>query len=93
MEDLDNSVSRDEIHVAVWNYGDNKSPGPDVYSFDLFKKYWKFFGPDLCEIVEYFFVNGEFSKGFNSSFIALIPKVMDAKLVSDFRPISVICCV
>ncbi|GKB81078.1 RNA-directed DNA polymerase, eukaryota, partial [Tanacetum coccineum] len=29
--------------------------------------------------------NGAFAKGCNSSFIALIPKIMDAKLVMDFR--------
>nr|GFA86394.1 RNA-directed DNA polymerase, eukaryota [Tanacetum cinerariifolium] len=27
--DMDRSVSRDEIRVVVWNYGENKSPGPD----------------------------------------------------------------
>nr|GEU30160.1 RNA-directed DNA polymerase, eukaryota [Tanacetum cinerariifolium] len=27
--DMDRSVSRDEIRVAVWNCGENKSPGPD----------------------------------------------------------------
>nr|GEX16021.1 RNA-directed DNA polymerase, eukaryota [Tanacetum cinerariifolium] len=31
-----------------------------------------------------------FSRGCNASFIALIPKVVDAKLVIDFRPISLI---
>nr|GEV38922.1 RNA-directed DNA polymerase, eukaryota [Tanacetum cinerariifolium] len=31
-------------------------------------------GSDLCEAVEYFFRNGSFPKGCNSSFIALIPK-------------------
>ncbi|GKD61461.1 RNA-directed DNA polymerase, eukaryota, partial [Tanacetum coccineum] len=40
--------------------------------------------------VEHFFVNGSFSKGCNSSFIALIPKVIDAKFVNDYRPISLI---
>nr|GEW38227.1 RNA-directed DNA polymerase, eukaryota [Tanacetum cinerariifolium] len=64
--DMDRSVSRDEIRVAVWNYGENKSPGPD---------------------------GGSFPKGSNSSFIALIPKVTDAKFVTDFRPISLIGCV
>nr|GEV59447.1 RNA-directed DNA polymerase, eukaryota [Tanacetum cinerariifolium] len=33
---------------------------------------------------------GKFSKGNNASFIALIPKVTDAKFVTDFRPISLI---
>ncbi|GJU71994.1 RNA-directed DNA polymerase, eukaryota [Tanacetum coccineum] len=27
--DMDRCVSRDEIHIAVWNCGENKSPGPD----------------------------------------------------------------
>ncbi|GJZ61155.1 RNA-directed DNA polymerase, eukaryota [Tanacetum coccineum] len=40
--------------------------------------------------VEHFFVNGSFSKGCNSSFIALIPKVINAKFVNDYRPISII---
>nr|GEY52461.1 RNA-directed DNA polymerase, eukaryota [Tanacetum cinerariifolium] len=31
--DMDRSVSRDEIRVAVWNYGENKSSGPDGGSF------------------------------------------------------------
>nr|GEX77645.1 RNA-directed DNA polymerase, eukaryota, reverse transcriptase zinc-binding domain protein [Tanacetum cinerariifolium] len=45
---------------------------------------------DFCGAVEHFFVNGSFSKGCNSSFIALIPKVIDAKFVNDYRPISLI---
>ncbi|GJZ10125.1 RNA-directed DNA polymerase, eukaryota [Tanacetum coccineum] len=92
---LERNVSRNEIRVAVWNYGDNKSlgPGPDGYTFEFFKKYWGFIGFDFCEAVDHFFAKGAFSKGCNSSFIALIPKVMDAKLVNDFRPISLIGCV
>ncbi|GJR53242.1 RNA-directed DNA polymerase, eukaryota [Tanacetum coccineum] len=91
--DLEREVSRDEIRSAVWNCGDNKSPGPDGYTFEFFKKYWGFIGIDFCEAVEHFFNNGAFAKGCNSSFIALIPKIMDAKLVMDFRPISLIGCV
>ncbi|GJX18639.1 RNA-directed DNA polymerase, eukaryota [Tanacetum coccineum] len=90
MEDLERSVSRDEIRRAVWSCGDNKSPGPDGFTFEFFKKYWDCIGSDFCEAVEYFFVNSSFSKGCNSSFVALIPKVMDAKFRNDFRPISLI---
>ncbi|GKF09475.1 RNA-directed DNA polymerase, eukaryota, partial [Tanacetum coccineum] len=59
----------------------------------LIWKYWNFVGPDFSEAVEYFFVNGSFPKGCNSSFVALIPKVTDAKFVNDFLPISLIGCV
>ncbi|GJR63333.1 RNA-directed DNA polymerase, eukaryota [Tanacetum coccineum] len=88
--DLERSVSRDEIRLAVWNCGENKSPGPDGYTFEFFRKYWNFIGPDFYEAVEYFFETGLSSKGCNSSFVALIPKVADAKFVNDFRPISLI---
>nr|GEV29532.1 putative RNA-directed DNA polymerase, eukaryota, reverse transcriptase zinc-binding domain protein [Tanacetum cinerariifolium] len=88
--DLERRVSRDEIRMAVWNYGENKSPGPDGFTFEFFRRYWDFVGLDFCEAVEHFFVNGLFSKGCNSSFVALIPKVMDAKFVNDYRPISLI---
>ncbi|GJT75071.1 RNA-directed DNA polymerase, eukaryota [Tanacetum coccineum] len=91
--DMDSNVSPNEIRRAVWDCGDNKSPGPDGFSFEFFRKYWSFIGPDFCCAVEHFFEHGSFSKGCNSSFIALIPKVSDAKFVSDFRPISLIGCV
>nr|GFB35091.1 RNA-directed DNA polymerase, eukaryota [Tanacetum cinerariifolium] len=49
-----------------------------------------------CQMINFtsgvmcFFDKGRFPRGSNSSFIALIPKVMDAKFVTDFRPISLI---
>nr|GFB27642.1 putative RNA-directed DNA polymerase, eukaryota, reverse transcriptase zinc-binding domain protein [Tanacetum cinerariifolium] len=88
--DLEKIVSRDEIRLAVWNCKDNKSPGPDGYSFDFFRKYWNLVGSDLCDVVEHFFETGSFPNGCNSSFVALISKIMDAKFVSDFRPTSLI---
>nr|GEZ05280.1 RNA-directed DNA polymerase, eukaryota [Tanacetum cinerariifolium] len=91
--DMDRKVSRDEIRIAIWNCGENKSPGPDGYLFEFFRRYWRFVGPDFCFAVECFFDNSKFPKGCNLSFIALIPKVMDAKFVTDFRPISLIGCV
>nr|GFA75241.1 RNA-directed DNA polymerase, eukaryota [Tanacetum cinerariifolium] len=72
--DLEREVSRDEIRLAVWSCRDNKSPGPDGYTFEFFKKYWRFIGSDFWEAVEHFFTSGVFAKGCNSSFITLIPK-------------------
>ncbi|GKB00187.1 RNA-directed DNA polymerase, eukaryota, partial [Tanacetum coccineum] len=90
IDDLDRNISRDEIKAAVWDCGENKSPDPDGFTFEFFRHFWDLIGSDLCAAVNCFFDSGSFPRGCNSSFIALIPKVMDAKFVTDFRPISLI---
>ncbi|GJS44208.1 RNA-directed DNA polymerase, eukaryota, reverse transcriptase zinc-binding domain protein [Tanacetum coccineum] len=45
---------------------------------------------DVVDVVTSFFHHGQFPKGSNSSFIALIPKTRDANMVKDFRPINLI---
>nr|GEW83773.1 RNA-directed DNA polymerase, eukaryota [Tanacetum cinerariifolium] len=57
--DLDINISSDEVRVAVWDCGENKSPGSDGYTFEFFRQYWNVI-------------------------------VVDAKLVTDFCPISLI---
>ncbi|GJZ58604.1 hypothetical protein Tco_0614098 [Tanacetum coccineum] len=87
---LDGWVSREEIRKAVWDCGVNKSPGPDGFTFEFFRKLWDLIGTEFSEAIEWFFEYGMFPKGCNSSFIALIPKVQDAKFCSDFCPITLI---
>nr|GFA29697.1 RNA-directed DNA polymerase, eukaryota [Tanacetum cinerariifolium] len=88
--DLDKDISIDEIRKAVWDCGESKSPGLDDFTFEFFRHYWHFIGPDFYAAVNCFFDKGRFSRGSNLSFNALIPKVIDAKFVTDFRPISLI---
>nr|GEU84207.1 hypothetical protein [Tanacetum cinerariifolium] len=45
---------------------------------------------NVFQAVLEFFESGYIPRGCNASFIALIPKIQDAKLVKDFRPISLI---
>nr|GEZ41741.1 RNA-directed DNA polymerase, eukaryota [Tanacetum cinerariifolium] len=45
---------------------------------------------DVFAAVQYFFNHGDIPKGCNSTFITLIPKILDANMVEDFRPISLI---
>ncbi|GJX82168.1 RNA-directed DNA polymerase, eukaryota [Tanacetum coccineum] len=90
VSDLEASVSDEEIRKAVWGCGENKSPGPDGFTFEFFRKFWTVVGPDFCIAVKWFFEHGFFATGCNSSFVTLIPKTLDPKLVSEFRPISLI---
>ncbi|GJV20643.1 RNA-directed DNA polymerase, eukaryota [Tanacetum coccineum] len=90
--DLERPVSCDEIRQAVWGCGEDKSPGPDGFTFEFFRKFWDIIGPDFCVAVKWFFDHSSFSRGCNSSFVALIPKNSDPKFVTDFRPISLIGC-
>nr|GEZ57674.1 RNA-directed DNA polymerase, eukaryota [Tanacetum cinerariifolium] len=90
VEDLERGVSREEIRSAVWDCGENRSLGLDGFTFEFFRKYWEFVELDFCGAIEQFFENGSFSKCCNSSLIALIPKITDAKFVNDYQPISLI---
>nr|GEZ27307.1 RNA-directed DNA polymerase, eukaryota [Tanacetum cinerariifolium] len=70
---------------------------PRVLSLDLSRnleavKYRSILGNDVILAVKEFFSTGSIPNGCNPSFIALIPKVLDAKLLNDFRPISLVGC-
>nr|GEV64745.1 RNA-directed DNA polymerase, eukaryota [Tanacetum cinerariifolium] len=90
VQDLERTVTYEEVKWAVWDCGTNKSPGPDGFSFEFYRKYWTTIDDDVFQALRDFFVNGHFPRGCSSSFIALIPKIQDAKFVKDFRPISLI---
>nr|GEZ36499.1 RNA-directed DNA polymerase, eukaryota [Tanacetum cinerariifolium] len=85
---LEDMVSNKEIKRAVWDCGSDKSQGPDGFTFEFFKKFWTIVGGDVTNAIKEFFISSSFPKGCNSSFITLIPKVMDVKHLKDFRPIS-----
>ncbi|GJY48474.1 RNA-directed DNA polymerase, eukaryota [Tanacetum coccineum] len=88
--DMECDVSNAEIKKAAWDCGLYKAPGPDGFSFDFYRRFWNLIEKDVCDAVRCFFIHGEFSNGCNSSFIALIPKIPDANMVKDFRPISLV---
>nr|GEW75636.1 cysteine-rich receptor-like protein kinase [Tanacetum cinerariifolium] len=87
---IEADVTIEEIKNAVWDCGTDKSPGPDGFSFDLYRRFWSVIQKDAVAALKCFFHYGSIPKGCNSSFIPLIPKILDAKMVKDFRPISLI---
>nr|GFD07963.1 hypothetical protein [Tanacetum cinerariifolium] len=60
----------DEVRNAVWDYGENKSPGPVGFTFEFFRKYWDTLGSDFYAAVEWFFEHFMFARGFISDLIS-----------------------
>nr|GEW54665.1 RNA-directed DNA polymerase, eukaryota [Tanacetum cinerariifolium] len=70
--------------------GVDKSPGPDGFTFGFYRRYWNLIEGDIFKAVDWFFQHGIIPNGGNLSFITLIPKIPNANMVKDFRPISLI---
>ncbi|GKE35150.1 hypothetical protein Tco_1454472, partial [Tanacetum coccineum] len=80
---LERPFSREDIKQAVWECGGDRAPGPDGFTFKFYTFFWDLIQDDVVRFVHEFFRSNIFPKGCNSSFIALIPKVPNAKNVSD----------
>ncbi|GKB52659.1 hypothetical protein Tco_0903412, partial [Tanacetum coccineum] len=89
-EFLERDFSREEIKRVVWDCGSDRAPGPDGFTFKFFTTFWDLLEADVIRFVQAFFLTRSIPKGCNSSFIALIPKVSNATIVTDFLPISLI---
>jgi hypothetical protein len=84
------SFSVEEVKAAIWGYDSYKSPGPDGVNFGFLKESWSDMQVDIMRFITEFHMNGKLSKGINSMFITLIPKVDCPQKLHDFRPISLV---
>ncbi|GJU58525.1 hypothetical protein Tco_1236291 [Tanacetum coccineum] len=65
LADIESPISNDEIRRAVWGCGENKSPGPDGFSFEFFRKFWHVVEGCLLSSKAYWvLVNGSPTKEF-----------------------------
>ena len=81
-----------EVKQPVWDCGSFKSLGPDGANFGFIKEFWDILKEDFLRFMVEFHRNGKLTKGINSTFIALIPKVNSPQRLNDFRPISLVGC-
>jgi len=89
---LTKPFSEADVKQAVWDCDSYKSLGPDGVNFGFIKQFWDLMKVDFMRFLVEFHRNGKLTKGVNSTFIALIPKVNSPQHLNDFRPISLIGC-
>ncbi|XP_058761431.1 uncharacterized protein LOC131634822 [Vicia villosa] len=88
--DLEKPFSEKEIKEAIWSCDGNKSPGPDGFSLEFFKRFWFLLKEDLMKLCNDFFSKGTLVKAISSSFLALIPKKKNPQGLSEYRPICLV---
>ncbi|KAF5454971.1 hypothetical protein F2P56_024596 [Juglans regia] len=87
-EKLRRTFSRLEIEEAIKSMAPLKSPGSDVFGACFYQNHWATIGDKVCLTV-LDLLNGKIPfNSINYTFIALIPKTKDPKLVTEYRSIS-----
>ena len=87
---LEGELSIDEVHQALINIKNNKSPGLDGYTVEFFKHFWKELHIFLVR-----YLNSAYSSGMSYTqklgVISLIPKgKKDRHYLKNWRPISLL---
>ena len=87
---LDRPFEEEEVYGIIQGCNGDKSLGLDGLSMAFFNACWDFLKLEIMEVLANFHSRAVFEKSLNATFIALIPKKVDAINVRDFRPISLV---
>lgn len=87
-EILNAPITLAELEVTLKSMGKDKSPGSDGWPIEFFIAFFALIGQDLLLATEDCRITGVMPEAFNSTFLALTPKVDNPQSFDDFRPIS-----
>jgi len=85
---LQRSLSKEELHMALLNMAKGHSPGPDGVTMKFFCKFWDLIGHDFFQMVQESITHGHLPLGMTSGTITLIFKAGDHADLSIWRPIT-----
>ena len=85
---LQRPVTMEEVKRATFSIHPQSAPGDDGMTAKFFQSFWNILSGDVFRAVKSFFSGGRILKGFNHTQICLIPKISDAKDMTQVRPIS-----
>jgi hypothetical protein len=87
---LEAKFDKEEVVQVVKDLQGDKAPGPDGFTMAFFQKCWPVIESDVMGFFDEVYHYCKFERSLNASFIALIPKKLNASNIRDFRPISLI---
>ncbi|XP_018487967.1 uncharacterized protein LOC108858552 [Raphanus sativus] len=87
-EELIKEPSPTEIKETTFAIHPDKAPGPDGFSASFFQANWDVVGADVIKEIQRFFTTGILQPSQNVTHVRLIPKIVGAKRVADYRPIA-----
>lgn len=86
---LEAPFTEEEVKGAVLAMPSEKAPGPDGYIGAFFKSCWDLIKQDVLAAITFFFnQHSQQLNLLNSGHIVMIPKHAEAKVIGDYRPIS-----
>lgn len=78
----------EEIKNAVFDLSGDSAPGPDGFPGHFYYHFWHIIGNDVVKSTQYFFTHNYIMPNLNSNLIILIPKIVGANKLDNFRPIA-----
>ena len=78
----------EEIKAATFAIHPDKAPGPDGFSASFFQASWEIVGPSVIREVHLVFTSRSLRPSQNVTHVRLIPKLVGAKKMTDYRPIA-----
>ena len=89
--ELVREISDDEILLTMKAFSTNKSPGIDGIPIEFYLKFFNIIKNEFCEVVRNSLRMESLTESQRKAIIILIFKGGDCKLISSWRPISLIC--
>lgn len=84
------SLSADEIAMAVKDCDSEKAPGPDGFPTGVIWKGWRFMQQDFLKTMKGFHVSGNMKWRMNNTFLALNPEKREALRVGEYKTIILV---
>lgn len=80
--------SAEEIKHATFDLSDEAAPGPDGYPGCFYQHFWNIISQDVVMSTQHFFKHNYIMPNLNSNLLILIPKIVGADNLDNFRPIA-----